>query len=101
MPININNLAGTNTGSTKTRGTEESAKVSNNSAAETGTASSSDEVKISSEAQVMKKLESEIKAMPDIDQGKINRIKDALRSGEYQINYDRLATAIEKFESEL
>ncbi len=102
MPININNLTGTTGNSSKTRGSDEAAKSNTTGPQDKpGAQAASDKVQISAEAKVMKKLESEIKSLPDIDQNKINRIKDALRSGQYQIDYDRLATAISKFDSEL
>jgi len=37
--------------------------------------------------------------MPEVDQARVDSIKSAIANGEYQINYERLATAIQNAES--
>ena len=103
MPININGLGTGSLGTDKTRGQEQASKtgVGNSQSSENKAQPSQDAVKLSPEVKILKKLETEIQGMADVDQNKIHRIKSALKNGEYQINYDRLASAIEKFESDI
>jgi negative regulator of flagellin synthesis FlgM len=60
----------------------------------------SDSVELSSSARMMKAAEDSIKNMPAVDQEKVDRIKTAIRDGEYQINHESLAVAMKNIESE-
>lgn len=100
MPININGLGPNNLSSEKARN-QDSAGKAQARGAESNSSSVKDQVNLSPEVKVLKKLESEIQSMSDVDQGKIDRIKAAIRNGEYQIDYERLASAMEKFESDM
>ncbi len=60
-----------------------------------------DSVKLSNQVQSLQSLEARVKEMPEVDTERVERIKSAIANGEYEINYDRLAAAIEKFEGEL
>lgn len=66
-----------------------------------GSAQQADSVELSNQVQSLQSLEARIKDMPDIDQGRVDNIKSALANGEYEINYDRLAAAIQRFESDV
>ena len=100
MPININGLGPNSLNTDKARNQDAINKDSTSPAGGKSKAPE-DSVKLSAEVKVLKKLESEIQSMSDVDQGKIDRIKSALKNGEYQIDYERLASAMEKFESDL
>lgn len=69
----------------------------------TGTedAKSEDVVNVSDRAQVLKAVEDRIHQMPDIDQEKVDRIRNAITNGEYKIDYDKLAAAFRRFETGL
>lgn len=102
MPININGLGSGSIGTDKSKSQEHVAKphTSNVAAANGQAESAEDKVKLSPEVKILRKLESDIQGMSDVDQSKIDSIKSAIQNGEYQINYDRLASAMEKFESD-
>lgn len=59
-----------------------------------------DRVELSSQVKNFKALEQEVKKMPEVDQAKVDRIKDAISNGEYSINYDRLADAMLAMDNE-
>lgn len=102
MPININGLTSGSSGSEKARGQETVTKANQKGdSAQTDVSASTDRVELSAEVKVLRKLEAQVSSMSDIDQSKIDRIKAALRNGEYQIDYDNLASAMQKFESDL
>jgi len=58
-----------------------------------------DSVELSNQVQSLQSLETKIKDMPEVDQARVDSIKSAIANGEYQINYERLATAIQNAES--
>ncbi|WP_158583957.1 flagellar biosynthesis anti-sigma factor FlgM [Salinibius halmophilus] len=64
-------------------------------------ARSADRVELSSQVRSLKQLEESVKNLPEVDSEKVASIKAAIESGDYQIDYDRLASAISKFESDL
>lgn len=60
-----------------------------------------DRVELSSQVRSLKQLEESVKNLPEVDTDKVESIKAAIESGDYQIDYDRLASAISKFESDM
>jgi len=50
-----------------------------------------DSVSLSSTAQNLAKIETELKTLPDVDQSKVDAIKAQIESGDYQINSQNLA----------
>ena len=102
MAININGPTATQVNANKSQkstGTESS--QSSAIAAGTEDAKSDDVVQVSDRAQVLKAVEDRIHQMPDIDQEKVDRIRNAITNGEYQIDYDKLAAAFRRFETGL
>lgn len=107
MAINLNGLSTGQTGSAKSResdnaattkkaGTESAdAKKSNNSK------STDDVVKLSDRAEVLRTVNSKVQQLPDIDQEKVDRIRTAIQNGDYSIDYNKLAAAFRRFESGL
>lgn len=103
MAINFNNgigpgQNGANGARSKDNVTPLVRDVANNSQ---GASSKEDSVKLSSQVQSLQSLEAQIKKMPDVDQERVDTIKSAIANGEYTINYERLAAAIQKFEGSL
>ena len=66
-----------------------------------GSAGSTDAVSISSQAADLQALESNIRALPDMDVSRISTVKDKISAGEYQIDSQRLADRILAFEKNL
>lgn len=102
MAINITGPGNTQVGANKTQKNEEaSTAVGAKSGNGTVNAKSDDMVELSDRAQVLKAVETRIQSMPDIDQAKVDRIRNAITNGEYNIDYDKLAAAFRRFESGL
>lgn len=53
--------------------------------------STQDSVKLSPEAQALKRLEAQISASPDIDSTRVAAIKRAIAEGNFEINVERIA----------
>ncbi|TGG96004.1 flagellar biosynthesis anti-sigma factor FlgM [Natronospirillum operosum] len=103
MAINFNNGVGpTQNGTSNTRERDNVTPMGRNVSSGTDSQAaeeSTDSVQLSSQVQSLQSLEAKIKDMPDVDEAKVERIKSAIANGEYEINYERLAAAIQRFES--
>ncbi|MEX0584776.1 MAG: flagellar biosynthesis anti-sigma factor FlgM [Natronospirillum sp.] len=104
MAINITNGVGPGQNGTNSTRDRDSVSVQGRGASAPASATSaqgSDSVELSNQVQSLQTLEASIKDMPDIDQSRVDNIKSALANGEYEINYDRLAAAIQRFEGDV
>jgi negative regulator of flagellin synthesis FlgM len=102
MAININGPTQNQVGANKTQknnGSNEATDLKSGNG--TKTASKDDVVEVSDRARVLKAVESRVSQMPDIDQDKVDRIRNAISNGEYKIDYDKLAAAFRRFENGL
>lgn len=63
--------------------------------------STGDQVKISSSSMNIQQIEAEVSKMPDVDDKTIDRIRNAIDSGEYKIDYQKLAGKMLDFEGKL
>ncbi len=71
--------------------------------AQPGITAPSDEVEITSTAQLLATLEQHIAGAPDVDQNRVNAIGQALSNGSYQVDASRVADgllAAEKFDAQ-
>jgi negative regulator of flagellin synthesis FlgM len=59
-----------------------------------GTASPSTEVEITSTAQLLATLEQQIASTPDLNQGRVDSIRQALSNGSYQVDAGRVADGL-------
>lgn len=102
MAININGPTQNQVGANKTQKNPETGSSGlSKSGNGTEPASSDDVVEVSDRARVLKAVESRVSQMPDIDQDKVDRIRNAISNGEYKIDYDKLAAAFRRFETGL
>ncbi|TXR53229.1 flagellar biosynthesis anti-sigma factor FlgM [Reinekea thalattae] len=102
MAININSTNTTQVGANKTaKQSAPEAELTAKSGNGTNPASSGDVVELSDRGRVMESLESSIQSLPDVNQEKVDNIRNAITNGEYEINYDKLASAFRQFENEL
>ena len=60
-----------------------------------------DQVKLSSSSMNIQQVEAEVSKMPDVDDQTIDRIRNAIDSGEYKIDYQQLAGKMLDFEGKL
>jgi len=71
--------------------------------AQTGATTQTSEVQITSTAQMMASLEQQISSTPDVDQSRVDSIRQALSNGSYQPDAGRIADgllAAQKFDAE-
>jgi negative regulator of flagellin synthesis FlgM len=73
---------------------EENTKVSSGS-------NTADQVKLSSSSLNIQQIEAEVSKMPAVDDKTIDRIRTAIDSGEYKIDYQQLAGKMLDFEGQL
>jgi len=102
MAINVNGPTATQVGANKAQkgnGTENVEKAKSGNGTENAT--KDEVVELSDRARVLKAVESKVHQMPDIDQDKVDRIRNAISNGEYKIDYDKLAAAFRRFETGL
>ncbi len=103
ISMNINKLtsglegggrAKTDAASPQNQKTEENTKAASS-------VSTSDQVKLSSSSLNIQQIEAEVSKMPDVDDKTIDRIRSAIDSGEYKIDYQQLAGKMLSFEGKL
>mgnify|MGYP005994947119 FL=1 len=101
--MNINKLtsgldggsrAKTDAASQQNQKTEENSKT-------TANVGSGEQVKLSSSSMNIQQIEAEVSKMPDVDDKTIDRIRSAIDSGEYKIDYQQLAGKMLDFEGKL
>lgn len=63
--------------------------------------SNSDSVSLSQQGKAMGKLQQNMAAQPSFDSAKVAAIKEAIANGSYQVDPDKLADNMMKFEKEL
>jgi negative regulator of flagellin synthesis FlgM len=104
MAINLNGLSTGQTGSAKSRESDNAQptkKAGTESAAASNSKSTDDVVKLSDRAEVLRTVNNKVQQLPDIDQEKVDRIRTAIQNGDYSIDYNKLAAAFRRFESGL
>lgn len=60
-----------------------------------------DKVSLTDMAARLKSLENKLTEQPEVDQTRVDRVRDALARGEYQVNPDRVADKMMNFEAGL
>ncbi|MFL0796535.1 MAG: flagellar biosynthesis anti-sigma factor FlgM [Cellvibrionaceae bacterium] len=86
---NFNNTSGAS--GPRSNKAEASSGSGPNSAKVDQSKNSDDKVNLSSEAQVLAQLESQIKSTPDVDAERVAQIKAAVEGGTYEFNAERVA----------
>lgn len=95
--MNINKMIGGLDPNTRAR----SSSVDAQSSLKTNTAASenhSDQVNLSHSGRNIQQIEAEIKAMPEVDDSTVERIRNAIANGDYKIDYEKLAGKMLNFE---
>lgn len=72
-----------------------------NKQANPSSASTADQVKLSSGIKSIQQVEAEIRSMPEVDDATVDRIRAAVENGEYKIDYEKLAGNMLSFEDNL
>ncbi|MGE0623953.1 MAG: flagellar biosynthesis anti-sigma factor FlgM [Pseudomonadales bacterium] len=63
--------------------------------------SASDQLSLTSSAQLLKELSEAVAASPEVDQGRIEAIRQAIADGSYDIDAQRIADKLLKLEDQL
>ena len=103
MAININNLNNTNQVKQKLdQQVQNKQQVSESaSASQQAKLATRDSVSITPQAQQMNELQKKATDAPVLNQKKIAELKNAIASGDYKINPEKLAESIANFEFDL
>lgn len=103
ISMNINKLTSGLDGGSRAKtesANPQNTKVDENAKA-ASTISNSDQVKLSTSSMNIQQIEAEVSKMPDVDDKTIDRIRSAIDSGEYKIDYQQLAGKMLDFEGKL
>ena len=99
MVNEINGLTSTiTTGTGRKSGRVDSVGADTQSVAEAASDAPSDNFELSTQAQLLSKLEATISRLPEVDQDRVNAIRDAINSGNFDIDSFSLAQDIINFE---
>ena len=99
--INGQGLRPTDTAGTRRSEAAKPAASQGQSRAATADAASSDTVSITQSGLLMSKLEELVQRTPVVDQERVAAIKDAIASGTYEIDDQRIADRLLKFERDV
>lgn len=59
-----------------------------------------DIVELTSSARLLERLEKTLASLPEIDRARVDAVKTAIENGEYQIDADKIATALLRSEGQ-
>lgn len=99
-----NDISGINSGRTQQSGERQVGDVRREGDASTsrsgGGAGTQDKVVLTEMAARLKSLEQKLASQPEIDQARVDNVREAISRGEYRINPDRVADKMMDFESD-
>ncbi|MCT8987244.1 flagellar biosynthesis anti-sigma factor FlgM [Shewanella phaeophyticola] len=101
MAIDIKNNTATNTQMRTARDTQSTSKTDTAAAQKSATPVKTDSVSITSQAQQLQGAQTKMAALPEVDQKKVDEIKQAISEGRYKVDPEKLAANIASFEAEL
>ncbi len=103
MAIEFNGLSPLNTGSRSKVSDSSTSSRSESTAGQKPAAASTqpETVKLSNQAQTLSKLEENVAQLPDIDEGRIASIKQAIDDGSFTIDPERIAGKLASLEDKL
>jgi negative regulator of flagellin synthesis FlgM len=91
--------------SARSRGPARNERVAEGDKAEAGgrveTSSGSTPVRLTDTATNLKQIEARIAELPDVDQARVNAVRQRIESGAYEVNARRLADRVLAFERDL
>jgi len=68
--------------------------ASNNNSEQVKTASPTDTVKLSSQAQSLSSLQETLGNLPEVDEARVEQIRQQIADGSYRVDAEKIATAI-------
>lgn len=100
MPHDINGINSGRSSASNDRSVSSIRTDRSQSGDSAGTSAQADTVHLTDMASRLKSLEQKLANQPDIDQSHVDRVRDALSRGQYQIDPDRVADKMMDFESD-
>ena len=101
MPIEINGLNAHKSRQTTARSTSKSGKSSSGGTTSQTPASADDTVSLTNTAANLKQIEDRLASQPVVDDQRIQAVQDAIRSGEYHVDPEKVADKIIEMEAGL
>jgi negative regulator of flagellin synthesis FlgM len=104
MTIEINNLPPVNPGSAETgnsSGVKRNDPQAGGGAGPGAPAGGADQVSLTPTARILRDLETRIADLPEVDRDRVRDIKEAIASGRYEIDADRVAARLMDMERAL
>lgn len=99
MVNNINGLTPTTTsGASNKDGRVDAVGTENQPPLENNTEAAGDSFELSAQAQLLSQLEAQISDLPEVDQDRVDALRDAINNGQFDIDSSRLAQNIIDFE---
>lgn len=101
MINDLTSLTSSQTASTRARTNEQnsSAKLGGNSSDAQSPSNKGDTVNLSNAAQTLQNVEKELASTPEVDSKRVERLKQEIDSGSYQINAERVAEKMLNFDN--
>ncbi|MDO6515451.1 MULTISPECIES: flagellar biosynthesis anti-sigma factor FlgM [Neptuniibacter] len=101
MINDLTSLSSSQTASTRARTNEQgnAAKNGNGAVAQQPPSNKGDTVNLSNAAQLLQNVDKQLSDTPDVDNERVERIKQEIESGSYQINAERVAEKMLNFDN--
>jgi len=101
MPNDINGINSGRSQHSSNRTVEDIRREGKSSgSSSTSSTGSGDTVSLTDMASRLKSLEQKLTSQPEVDEARINRVRDAISSGEYRIDPEKVADKMMDFESD-
>ena len=103
ISVNINKLTTGIDGTGRSKNTQDTPNnpKTGSENAKTNGGQHTDQVRLSARSMSIQQIEAEVSKLPDVDDSTIDRIRNAIDSGEYKIDYQKLAGKMLSFEEKL
>ena len=101
MINDLTGLSSSQTASTRARANEQSntAKNGSDAAAHQSPSNTGDTVNLSNAAQLLQNVEKQLANTPEVDSERVERLKQEIESGNYQVNAERVAEKMLNFDN--
>ncbi|KXJ57471.1 flagellar biosynthesis anti-sigma factor FlgM [Neptuniibacter pectenicola] len=101
MINDLTSLSSSQTANTRARTSEQSnaAKNGNGASVQQSPSNKGDTVNLSNAAQLLQNVEKQLSNTPDVDNERVERLKQEIESGTYQINAERVAEKMLNFDN--
>lgn len=92
---------GVDISSARARGADRVARTNKGQAADAADKAVADAVRLTDTASQLKRIESRLASVPDVDQARVDAMRARLARGDYRVDAERLAERLARFERSL